>query len=60
MLVGKKVKNCHQIGSEAQNRDNLYGISVGYRKRQDLPSKLEAWGPWEKVEGEGSGRKERG
>ena len=26
------------------------------RKRQDLLRKLGAWGPWERVEGEGKGR----
>ena len=31
-------------------------IYMGSRKRQDLLSKLEAWGPWERVEGEGRGR----
>ena len=29
---------------------------MGSRKRQDLLSKLGAWGPWERVEGEGRGR----
>ena len=32
-------------------------IYMGSRKRQDLLSKQEAWGPWERVEGEGRGRK---
>ena len=32
-------------------------IYMGIRKRQDLPSKLGAWGPWERVEEEGRGRK---
>ena len=27
-------------------------IYMGTRKRQDLLSKLGAWGPWERVEGE--------
>ena len=31
-------------------------ISMGSRKRQDLLSKLGAWGPWEEVEREGRGR----
>ena len=29
----------------------IYLIYMGSRKRQDLPSKLGAWGPWGKVEG---------
>ena len=34
---------------------------MGHRKRQDLLSKLGAWGPWERmVGGEGRGRKGRG
>ena len=28
-------------------------IYMGSRKRQDLLSKLGAWGPWERVKGEG-------
>ena len=32
-------------------------IYMGSRKRQDLLSKLEAWGPWKRVEGK---EKERG
>ena len=28
-------------------------IYMGSRKRKDLLSKLGAWGPWERVEGEG-------
>ena len=32
-------------------------IYMGSRKRQDLLSKLGAWGPWERVEGEGNVRK---
>ena len=32
-------------------------IYMGSRKRQDLLSKLEAWGPWGRVEG---GRREAG
>ena len=31
-------------------------INMGSRKRQDLLSKLGAWGPWEKVEWEGKER----
>ena len=32
-------------------------IYMGSRRRQDLLSKLESWGPWERVEGKGrSGR----
>ena len=31
-------------------------IYMGSRKRQDLLSKVGAWGPWEKVEGEGRGK----
>ena len=30
---------------------------MGSRKRQDLLSKLGAWGPWERVEGEGRAEK---
>ena len=33
-------------------------IYTGSRKRQDHLSKLGAWGPWERVEGEGKGREE--
>ena len=31
-------------------------IYMGSRKRQDILSKLGAWGPWERVEGEGRER----
>ena len=31
-------------------------IYMGSRKRQDLLRKLEAWGSWERVEGEGRGK----
>ena len=31
-------------------------IYMGRRKRQDLLSKLGAWGLWERVDGEGRGR----
>ena len=31
-------------------------IYMGSRKRQDLLSKFGAWGPWERVKGEGRGR----
>ena len=33
---------------------------MGLRKRQDLLSKLAAWGQWEMVEEEGRGREGRG
>ena len=34
--------------------------TVFFRQRQDLLSKLRAWGPWEKGEEEGRGRKGSG
>ena len=34
--------------------DLIYIVS---RKRQDLLSKLGAWGPWQRIEREGRGRK---
>ena len=33
---------------------------IGSRKRQDLMSKLGAWEPWERIEGEGRGEERRG
>ena len=43
--------------SEDPKRD-LHGSNLhGKRKRQDLLSKLGSWGPWERIEGEGRGRK---
>ena len=32
-------------------------IYMGSRKRQDLLSKLESWGPWQREEGEGREKK---
>ena len=34
-------------------------IYIGSRKRQNLLSKLGAWEPWERAEGEGRGREGR-
>ena len=54
----KKTSLQFTILENLDNNEDTYIdlIYIGSRKRPDLLSKVGAWGPWEKVEGEGRGK----
>ena len=42
------------LDNNDDHKRDIHGSNqLGSRKRQELLSKLGAWGPWERVEGEG-------
>ena len=60
MVFKQKAKKTSSQITISENLDNnedpkrdIDVIYMGSRKRQDLLSKLGAWGPWERVEGKG-------
>ena len=58
---GKKTKITipENLDKNENPKKDIDLIYTGSRKRQDLLSKLRAWGPWEKVEGERQGGEQR-